>query len=359
MRIGILTFHAAHNYGAVLQCYSLQEYLKSLGHDVSVIDYQNKRLLTVYQRFSLERIIKKNPVKMIKNIIAEILIYQKRKQRYNAFQEFISNNIKTESVESITKLPFDVIFIGSDQVWNYNLTYGFDPYYWGDFVRPSKTMLASYAASMQDNWPESKDKIIGSKLKNFDFVSVRELSLAQKLQILSPCKKVYHVVDPTLLLPVSMWNCLANKPKVNKPYVLFYQVDVNPLARQIAQAIANHEGLQLLVISANIQNENDNVAISASPADFLSLIKESTIVVSSSFHATVFSILFKKNFYSIKGHGKNARIYSLLSSFGLESRLINHFPNEVIPVDYSMVCIDKINKESIQYIDKVIKAYEQ
>ena len=69
MRIGILTFHAAHNYGAVLQCYSLQEYLKSLGHDVSVIDYQNKRLLTVYQRFSLERIIKKNPVKMIKNII--------------------------------------------------------------------------------------------------------------------------------------------------------------------------------------------------------------------------------------------------------------------------------------------------
>ena len=359
MRIGILTFHAAHNYGAVLQCYSLQEYLKSLGHDVSVIDYQNKRLLTVYQRFSLERIIKKNPVKMIKNIITEILIYQKRKQRYNAFQEFISNNIKTEPVESITKLPFDIIFIGSDQVWNYKLTYGFDSYYWGDFVRPSHTILASYAASMQDNWPESKDEIISSKLKNFDFVSVRELSLAQKLQMLSPSKKVYHVVDPTLLLPASMWNCIANKSKVNKPYVLFYQVDVNPLARQIAQAIANREGLQLLVISANIQNENDNVAISASPADFLSLIKESAMVVSASFHATVFSILFKKNFYSIKGHGKNARINSLLSSCGLNNRIIDHIPNEIIPVDYSMVSIDKINKESILYIDKVIKAYEQ
>lgn len=359
MRIGILTFHAAHNYGAVLQCYSLQEYLKSLGHEVSVIDYQNKRMLSVYKRFRIGRILKKNPIHMIKNVYTEMSLYQRRKKRYYAFQNFINNALNLVPIETIKELPFDIIFIGSDQVWNYKLTYGFDSYYWGDFVRPSRTILASYAASMQDKWPESKDEIIKSKLKNFDFISVREASLAQKLQMLSPNKRVYHVVDPTLLISTSIWNRIATQPNITSPYVLFYQVDVNPLAREIAKEIAEREGLKLLVISANIQNENDNVAISASPADFLSLIKESAMVVSASFHATVFSILFKKNFYSIKGHGKNARINSLLSSCGLNNRIIDHIPNEIIPVDYSMVSIDKINKESILYIDKVIKAYEE
>lgn len=358
MRIGILTFHAAHNYGAVLQCYSLQEYLKSLGHEVSVIDYQNKRMLSVYKRFRIGRILKKNPIHMIKNVYTEMSLYQRRKKRYYAFQNFINNALNLVPIETIKELPFDIIFIGSDQVWNYKLTYGFDSYYWGDFVRPSRTILASYAASMQDKWPESKDEIIKSKLKNFDFISVREASLAQKLQMLSPNKRVYHVVDPTLLISTSIWNRIATQPNITSPYVLFYQVDVNPLAREIAKEIAEREGLKLLVISANIQNENDNVAISASPADFLSLIKESAMVVSASFHATVFSILFKKNFYSIKGHGKNARINSLLSSCGLNNRIIDHIPNEIIPVDYSIVSIDKINKESILYIDKVIKAYE-
>lgn len=357
MRIGILTFHAAHNYGAVLQCYALQEYLTSLGHDVSVINYKNKRMLAVYERFRVERILKKNLIQMIKNICAEISLYQRRKIRYSAFQKFISEELSLVPIESIMASPFDIIFIGSDQVWNYKLTYGFDAYYWGDFTRPSHTLLVSYAASMQDKWSESKDEIISSKLRNFDFISVREASLAQKLQTLSPNKRIYHVVDPTLLLPLSRWSEIATKPNVTRPYILFYQVDVNPLARRIAQEVAERKGLKLLVISANIQNENDKAAISASPAGFVSLIKYSEMVVSASFHATVFSILFKKDFYSIKGHGKNARINSLLSSLGIKDRIIESVPNTIRSVDYSQVSIESIKKESVQFIDKVIKAY--
>lgn len=359
MRIGILTFHAAHNYGAVLQCYSLQEYLKSLGHEVSVIDYQNKRMLSVYKRFRIGRILKKNPIHMIKNVYTEMSLYQRRKKRYYAFQNFINNALNLVPIETIKELPFDIIFIGSDQVWNYKLTYGFDSYYWGDFVRPSHTILASYAASMQDKWPESKDEIIKSKLKNFDFISVREASLAQKLQMLSPNKRVYHVVDPTLLISTSIWNRIATQPNITSPYVLFYQVDVNPLAREIAKGIAEREGLKLLVISANIQNENDDVAISVSPVDFVGLVKYSKLVVSASFHATVFSILLRKDFYSIKAHGKNARINSLLSGLGLESRAIESVPSKIESVDYSLVNIESIKKESVQFFNNVFKTYEK
>lgn len=357
MRIGILTFHAAHNYGAVLQCYSLQEYLKSLGHEVSVINYQNKKMLSVYKRFRIGRILKKNPIKMIKNIYTEILLYQKREKRYYAFHKFINEELNLVPIETIERLPFDVIFIGSDQVWNYKLTYGFDSYYWGDFIRPPHTMLASYAASMQDEWPESIDEVIKSKLKNFDFVSVREASLAQKLQTLSPNKRVYHVVDPTLLISASAWNRIATQIDINIPYVLFYQVDVNPLAREIAKKIAKRENLKLLVISANIQNENNRIAVSASPVDFVGLVKCARVIVSASFHATVFSILLKKDFYSIKAHGKNARISSLLSNFGLESRAIESVPDKIEPVDYSLINIENIKKESVQFFNNVFESY--
>ena len=120
MRIGILTFHAAHNYGAVLQCYSLQEYLKSLGHEVYVIDYQNDRMLAVYKRFRVERILRKNPIHMVNSLFNEISLFRRRKKRHSAFHKFIAEKLNLTSVETIERLPFDIIFIGSDQVWSYS-----------------------------------------------------------------------------------------------------------------------------------------------------------------------------------------------------------------------------------------------
>lgn len=359
MKIGILTYHAAHNYGAVLQCYALQEYLKSRGHNVSIIDYRNSKILEVYKRFKWSRFIKKNPFIMIQRIVAELLLYNRRKFRYNAFEQFINSKLHLASVPEILNDPFDLIFVGSDQVWNFKLTYGFDPYYWGDFPRPSTTLLASYAASMQDNWNDSDSLIIESKLQNFDMISVRESSLADKLQQLIPLKKIYHVVDPTLLVHESIWDNIAIAPNINQPYLLFYQVDFNPLARKIAAEIAEKESLKLIVLSANIADENNHITISASPSSFVGLVKHAAMIVSSSFHATIFSIIFRKNFYAIKGKGKNARIMSLLSSLSLENRIIDSIPNSISSVDYSAVNSDSLRRESVDYINSVFNLYEK
>lgn len=358
MKIGILTYHAAHNYGAVLQCFALQEYLKSCGHDVSIIDYRNSRVLDVYKRFKWTRIIKKNPFVMVKSIVAELFLYERRKCRYHAFEGFINTELHIASVDTIFNSPYNLIFIGSDQVWNFKLTYGFDSYYWGDFNKPSGTLLASYAASMQDSWSDSDSLLIKNKLQNFDMISVRESSLAAKLQQLIPSKKIYHVVDPTLLVPASTWDSIALTPNIQQPYLLFYQVDFNPLARKIAAEIAEKESLKLVVLSANIVDENSNIAVSASPSNFVGLVKYATMIVSSSFHATIFSLIFRKNFYTIKGKGKNARIISLLSSLSLENRIIDSTPNAILPVNYDLVKMDSIKKKSIDYINSVFDLYE-
>ena len=90
MRIGILTFHCAHNYGAVLQCYALQEALKGMGHDVEIIDYQPEFLLTPYKIFNTKRYKSNNPFKIAKKTLREVLVARMRIKRYSAFQHFRS-----------------------------------------------------------------------------------------------------------------------------------------------------------------------------------------------------------------------------------------------------------------------------
>lgn len=359
MKLGILTFHSAHNYGAVLQCYAFQEYLKNLGHDVYIIDYKNHKLLEVYEPINIRRILRKNLFLMLQKTISELKLIRKRFLRFKSFNSFIDNKLNLAPVETIEKSPYDIIFVGSDQVWNFHLTCGFDPFYWGDFIHPQKTIIATFSASMQDTWDSSLDIIIQSKLENFDHISVRETSLAEKLQKLTTIRHIYKTVDPTLLVSKSNWEKIADRRLIDGKYVLFYQVDKNISAKNIAQEISDRMGYQLIVLSANIEDENDPVSVDLSPSGFISLVKYSEMVVCASFHATVFSLIFKKNFYAVKGKGKNARIYSLLSGLSLEDRIIEETPSYITPINYDKVTLLSIKRESETYINDVIKIHGQ
>lgn len=322
MRIGILTFHAAHNYGAVLQCYALQTYIRSIGHDVSVINYRNERMLAGYKVFNKKRFVRKNPFLFLEQLLIELQYYRLRKNRAIGFNNFIENNLKLEAVSTIEDNPYDLIIVGSDQVWNTKLTYGYDSYYWGEFARPSNTKLASYAASMQDSWPQSEDSIISNKLKHFDYLSVRESSLQEEL-LKKLGKNVSHVVDPTLLLTGEQWSKVAKKPMIEKPYLFLYQVDCKKQNEEIARRIACEKGLELVCLSAEATDTNSKSVIASSPSEFVGLFLYADFVICSSFHGTVFSLLFRKPFLSIKsGKGKNARVASLLSSLGLEDHFV-------------------------------------
>ena len=353
MRIGILTFHAAHNYGAVLQCYALQTFLLSKGNDVHVIDYRSPKLLDIYKCFRKERFLRKNPYYLVRNLLREIFYYRMRKCRYNAFTEFIENKLFLTPVDSIENDGFDVIFVGSDQIWNVRLTGGFDPYYWGDFKRPPYTKLVSYAASMQDIWPKEYNELIENKLQNFQELSVRETSLARRLHELSGLM-VHQVVDPTLLLSRAYWEELSVKPCVPDHYLLLYQVDNNEKNVEIAKQLASKYSLAVVYLSAEVDEKNTLAVSGSSPAEFVGLFRYADFVICSSFHGTVFSLIFEKKFYSVRtDKNKNARVESLLSQLDLQDRFISEYSerDDSYVLDYSK--FSSMLSTSLNYIDQI------
>ncbi len=331
MRIGILTFHTAHNYGAVLQCYALQEYLRSCGHEVEVIDYRLSVIQRDYRVFYWKRFISVRPLWMLKKIGRECRLMSARRQRYHAFEAFIQGRLRLTPLSSIMDRPFDRIVIGSDQVWNTSLTNGFSAYYWGAFPHPSVTGIVSYAASMQDSWPAEQDETISRLLQNFTAISVREQTLVPRLSVLASGRTVVAVADPTLLLSREQWDSIAVRPPIDAPYLLLYQVETHPNSLSIAKSVASDLGLKLVCLSVRLENENSRETLSTSPELFVGLFKYASFVVCSSFHGTVFSLIYNVPFYTIRmNKGKDNRVRSLLDQLGLQERFISNYVSGMV-----------------------------
>ncbi len=351
MRIGILTFHAAHNYGAVLQCYALITFLRKLGHEVSVIDYKSSKLLEVYKWYSCKRWLRKNPFLACKQLCRELKYMPVRRKRYNNFEKFIKQDLPLEPISSISNNPYDIIIIGSDQVWNFNLTKGFDKYYWGAFLHPSKTKLVSYAASMMDSWPVQFDKIIGEFTKNFWKISIRELSIANKIKTITT-REITQVDDPTLFINSTEWAKISYPYIGSKPYIFVYQVETTDITIKIANYIAEQKGLDIIYLSARPDDINTENIAASGPEHFLGLIMKAEFVICSSFHGTIFSLIFHKQFYSVKGLGKNARVETLLQRYSLLNRFIDTVPDSIETIDYTKINICA-SQSSYDYLSSI------
>lgn len=323
MKIGILTFHCAHNYGAILQCYALQEYLKLNGHEVFIINYRPEYLTRNYKLFRKDRFLSKNPIKLAQKTIHELKIFYARKQRYEKFECFITKHFNLLNINKILESNLDLIIVGSDQVWNTHLTHGFDDYFWGNFKKSSHTKLISYAASIGEIWDKTEKEIVKSLWKNFDCISIREIDTVNLLQKEIPDIKFNAGVDPTLLIGQKNWEKIAQKPHIDSPYLLYYQVRISQKGLDIAKKIAHQKGLRLICLSASVSSKNSKECHNTSPEEFLGWFKFASFVVCTSFHGTIFSIIFEKDFISIKlNDGKDLRVLSLLRLFHLEEFFI-------------------------------------
>lgn len=354
-RIGILTFHRAHNYGAVLQCYALQEFLRSIGHDAFVIDYNNPDLWAYYDWYKHEEVkacfqkFRKIPKRIIKLMIKWCKIIP----RYIRFRRFQEYKLQIVPTSTIFQHPFDVIFIGSDQVWNLGITHGFDEYYWGTFARPQKSKVATYGASLKEYWKESDIEMAIINIKSLSAVSVREPQLANFLQ--SQDSELHPVVvpDPVFLLSKEEWSSRAVKPKIKQPYVLFYQAMDNEEVFKTATEIALKEKKQLVVLSANVNGRNSAICRSASPFEFIGWIKYADLIVTSSFHATAFSILFQKPFYCVNlNMGHDSRLLDVLKDFNLSEHWINSSTEcEPLPVFNPQMELKRLKEIAYGYVD--------
>ena len=360
MKIGILTFHCAHNYGAVLQCYALQQYLRSLGYEVLLVNYRPEYLLKPYTR--VPALGNTSLVGKIKILLNFILSFFVRVIRYRGFEKFINKYLLVSKVvnrEDIDSLTCDVYIVGSDQVWNPKITEGFDDVYLGNFVVRRNVKKITYAASISlSDLTEEQSIYLKKALYNFNAISVREYKMISLLQPLTNFK-LMQVVDPTFLLDKQDWDKLvSNIPPCQGKYVLTYQVEVNPNVNRIAHLIARQLNARLIQLVAwpTIKYKN-SLRQTTDPAAFVSYIKHAECVVTSSFHGTAFSILYQRPFYVVDLHslhgGSNERLKTVLSTFHLEERYIPEgWDSKFQNIDYTdiNIQIESMREESQKFL---------
>ncbi len=331
-KIGILTFHYPENmnYGAILQAYALMKILLNMKQDVKIINYKpdvSKKL----EKFNIEG---------------------------RAFQHFSDRFLKLTKLYKKSDLKnlnkeFDTFIVGSDQVWRAGRL-RFYPEYFLNFVEKDKKKI-SYAASFGlDHWKGHffATYIIKRLIKRFNYISVREKSG------IDICKNIFNVkaewvLDPTLMLEKEEYQLILNeyqeKKHLEKNYIAYVILDDDKETQKYGKNIANELTLDLKFIDGEkIFKDNKQWIVHNEISQWLTYLKDAKLVITDSFHCTVFSLIFHKNFIVIANKRRGmARLESLLSMVGLEERLIKDRSND----------IEKIINKKINYkeVDKKIK----
>lgn len=373
LKIKTITCHDVYNAGATLQAYALMRYLSDLGHDVEIIDYQPEFMTGGLGFFAVN-----NP-RFKKNLAVKALyllakspsraLYLWRKWRFDAFARRhlpLTQKRYTSNAELQADPPIaDVYFAGSDQIWNPSLDNGRDPAFYLDFA-PMGAIRASYAASFAvDEIPASCQDKIANLLSGLDFISVRESSGAHLAASLDG-RDAMQVMDPVFLHDRNFWDQFAADASINIPkgerYVLVYDFDRNPGIEKFAKKLALERQAKVYSL---FKNGSDRRLANASPRDFVRLIQQAECVVSNSFHATAFSVLFGREFFVFnRTEGINTRMRDLLSLLRLEQRLLSlnqaekqtqGLPAATIPPETQAILEARI-ADSKRFIQRVIEA---
>lgn len=348
MKIGILTLPLHTNYGGILQAYALQTVLERMGHEVVVFDkilpepsLSLWKCPFVYSKRLVNKLLgRKDNIVFLEQYVSKIkpIIQQNT-------NKFIKNYIHRVSFKTFAKIPntdtFNAIIVGSDQVWR--------PIYFGEdhvddaylaFARGWNIKRIAYAASFGvDKWEYSplQTETCKSLLHNFDAISVREESGVKLCRECLECK-AQLVLDPTMLLDKSDYVKIiktSNVPK-SKGNLLVYILDETLDKTALIKNIADKYNLKPFRVGSNTENIHAplNERIQPPVEEWLRGFYDAEFVITDSFHACVFAILFEKQFVVIGNKKRGmSRFFSLLSQFGLENRLIAENLN-VSSVDY-------------------------
>lgn len=328
MKIGILTFHCAINYGALLQTYGLQEYLKHLGHDVFVINYRPKYLLKPYKVFNWEWWPSLSVCQNVYFLIRAILALPIRLKRKRRFTLFAQSNLNLCSPDfSNLYSAFDAYIFGSDQIWNPQITEGFDKIYFGCFPAAEGKKRIAYAASAGSVCHLiSEEKEFLSFMSSYTAISVREKFIADFVNARIRGMQAEVVLDPVLLAGRGVFERVALQERSNKKYLLVFRFCCNDtsIIRKVAEAIAEKQNLEIVELLPDSEVlKNREIITTASLGDFIALFRDASHIVTTSYHGTVFSILFEKDFHVINS-SHSERMVNLLSSIGLQRRLIDN-----------------------------------
>lgn len=358
MKIALLTMVFNNNYGGILQAYALHRYLTDLGHEVTLINAQQKLPPLIQAPYSIsKRLFLKYILKKDVDFIMPDWVYRNmRKIREANTRAFIDAyiNPKTKTVytnKGIKRVAqgFDCYIVGSDQVWRPTMYPFIDSAFFG-FLKNREVKRVSYAASFGvDRWEYSEEQTARFKdeIQRFDCVSVREKSGVEL------CKKhfdveAYHLIDPTMLLGPEYYKALAGSGKDNrtlsKQQLFCYFLDPTDDKHSLQIKLLSHLGYRVSVFPSYLGRSRNFVYPKVSL--WLEGFINSDYVLTDSFHGCVFSLIFNKPFI-VYGNLRRGidRFNSLLSLFNLEHRLVlssQDFNTDILEEEISW---DKINEQ--------------
>ena len=241
-KIGILTFHCAYNYGAILQCYALQTFLRDNGFNVSIINYRPNYLASKKPQFGIKTIVNRTPIHRFKRYYK----YYSNFKNYEIFShKYFALTKQCETVEEYNTIikDFDVVIIGSDQVWNkkYN---GSDIIWFGGGISNNQHLIA-YAVSAGDpNFTEDECAFLTKILNRFTTLSVREEILASNLAPLTN-KEITVTLDPTLMISPKVWEKWFVP---TDKYIVIYQARQTENVFRIAEQLSLQYGVEIVVL---------------------------------------------------------------------------------------------------------------
>ncbi len=364
-KIGIITFSRAQNHGATLQCMALQKTIANIVNDsdVKVIDYRNKYVEHSYKVFSIDT---SNIKTCIRTIISSLVFFKKNFIRNKKYKKFILTHLNftkecttKKQVEEITK-DFDYIIVGSDQVWNPFFAKSIDDVYFLNFKTPAKKI--SYAASLGFNKMEDK-KLYKKLLGNIDNISIREKDGCKIVSnILN--KDIKNTLDPTLLLTREEWENYFNKNNTLTDKYIFayvpgnlegYEELVNTVSDKLNKKVVN-----IRKRDTGIRNILKN-AFTSTPDEFLNYIYNADIVVTTSFHAVVFALIFEKKFWVLAPKNNSSRINNLLEKLNLSYRSVDNIEklkqvDLMKDINYKDVKIklEELRQDSLNWLTKML-----
>lgn len=351
MKIGIMTFHWATNYGAVLQAYALQKTLQVMGHTAEIINYLPFRVrlhqkLMALKGMRLKEFLKERRIQAFRN---EHLGVSVKKYRRNA-------SLVTECH------GYDAYICGSDQIWNKSFIRYAERKptlsYYLNFVREGKLRI-SYAASFGSEILSSDIiDLIRPELTRFSSISVREKSGQAIVEAMG--LNAVLTIDPTLLLTRNDYGELLGRGGV-EPFPRIFSYILHE-RQTLAQEVAAYVSRRYFNGDGNTKNQAGTMGMYW----WLDSIGKADFVVTNSFHGLVFALIFHKPFVVIpvEGSEMNDRIFTLLHSLGMEDRVINKFDVEAIDStvtgdDIAWNTVDKkigkMRDKSIQFLYDALK----
>ena len=289
----------------------------------------------------------------------------KHKEAMRNFRNKIPHSVNVYNKETISNVEerYDIFITGSDQVWNFEW---YHPAFFLDFVTQKPKI--SYAASMAvDSLNENQKILIKEHLKDFNAISVRENNALELLKDLTPILPI-RVVDPVLLLDKEEWDNVSSERQIKDEYIFCYFLGNNKNERKIAKKFAKKKNLPIVtaIFSNNVLDFYFGAKrlYGVGPEDFISLIKHSQYVFTDSFHAVVFSYIYKRQYFVFNREQTgvmNSRIISITNLFNASKRFCVGAEREklkyvlsVEDIDYSKVnqSLDEIKTQSIEFLKR-------